>query len=271
MNKGYSICLNKWALDKDIQNELGLLMIISSLTAQEGYCYASNKYLAEKFDVSEVTISRKIKKLEQKKYINIKYKKRGAEITSREITINLDSEDLNEDDEITENNEKDNSRLTEMITDDYQTCKPTIIKNVKDNNISINNINNNKHTIYISEKFQNINLTKKELKELEKEHGIEIVERAIEILSLYKKQKPIKSEKNYNDYIALQRWAIPQAKKDSLEEQILKNQLDKSYSDLKISKQKEIYYRSKKEKENVLKIKNPHTQRNFGKLEELYD
>lgn len=269
MNKGYSICLNKWALDKDIQNELGLLMIISSLTAQEGYCYASNKYLAEKFDVSEVTISRKIKKLEQKKYININYKKRGAEIISREITLNLDEEDLNEDDEINENNEKDNSRLTEMITDDYQTCKPTIIKNVKDNNISINNINNNKHTIYISEKFQNINLTKKELKELEKEHGIEIVERAIEILSLYKKQKPIKSEKNYNDYIALQRWAIPQAKKDSLEEQILKNQLDKSYSDLKISKQKEIYYRSKKE--NVLKIKNPHKQRNFEKLEELYD
>ena len=31
MDQGYSICLNIWALDKDIKSELGLLLIISSL------------------------------------------------------------------------------------------------------------------------------------------------------------------------------------------------------------------------------------------------
>lgn len=120
MKNGYSICLNEWALDKEIKNELGLLLIISSLCAEKGYCFASNKYLADLFDISEVSVSRKIKLLEEKNYITIEYEKRGCEVVKRNI------------------------RLTKMLTDDYQNCKSTINKNVKDNNISINNtsINN---------------------------------------------------------------------------------------------------------------------------------
>lgn len=63
MQEGYSICFNEWALDKEIKNELGLLLIISSLCAEKGYCFASNKYLSQLFDVPEQTISRKIKLL----------------------------------------------------------------------------------------------------------------------------------------------------------------------------------------------------------------
>ena len=40
MENGYSICFNEWALDQTIKNELGLLLIISSLSAEKGYCYA---------------------------------------------------------------------------------------------------------------------------------------------------------------------------------------------------------------------------------------
>ena len=61
MKEGYSICFNEWALDKNIKDELGLLLIISSLTAEKGYCYASNDYLAKIFETSVVTISRKIR------------------------------------------------------------------------------------------------------------------------------------------------------------------------------------------------------------------
>ena len=122
MNNGYSLCLNEWALDKEIKNELGLLLIISSLCAKKGYCYASNEYLAKMFDETTISISRKIKKLENKKYISIDYKKRGCEIVAREI------------------------RLTKLLTDDYQNClssinknvNRTINQNVKENNISIN-------------------------------------------------------------------------------------------------------------------------------------
>lgn len=120
MDEGYSICFNEWALDQDIKNELGLLLIISSLTAEKGYCYASNEYFANLFNVEQETISRKIKKLEDKKYITIDYKKRGCQILSREI------------------------RLTKISIDDYQKYQSTIDEKVKENNISINNISINK-------------------------------------------------------------------------------------------------------------------------------
>ena len=119
MQEGYSICFNEWALDKEIKNELGLLLIISSLCAEKGYCFASNKYLSQLFDVPEQTISRKIKLLENKKYIIIEYKKRGCEIIERNI------------------------RLTKLLSDDKQKCVSTINKIVKDNNININNTSNN--------------------------------------------------------------------------------------------------------------------------------
>lgn len=120
MKEGYSICFNEWALDKDIKDELGLLLIISSLTAEKGYCYASNDYLAKIFKTSVVTISRKIKILEEKKYIEIEYEKKGCLVISRKI------------------------RLTKMLTTINKNVNRTINKNVKENNISnINNTNNN--------------------------------------------------------------------------------------------------------------------------------
>lgn len=123
MENGYSICLNKWALDKNIKNELGLLLIISSLCAEKGYCFASNQYLAEMFDTLEVTISRKIKILVDKGYLDVEYEKHGCEIKGRKI------------------------RLAKMLIHDYQKCKSTISKNAKDNNtssINITSINNNR-------------------------------------------------------------------------------------------------------------------------------
>ena len=107
-------------MDKNIKDELGLLLIISSLTAEKGYCYASNDYLAKIFKTSVVTISRKIKILEEKKYIEIEYEKKGCLVISRKI------------------------RLTKMLTAINKNVNRTINKNVKENNISnINNTNNN--------------------------------------------------------------------------------------------------------------------------------
>ena len=131
MSEGYSICFNEWALDKDIKDELGLLLIISSLTAEKGYCYASNDYLAKIFKTSVVTISRKNKILEEKKYIEIEYEKKGCLVISRKI------------------------RLTKMLTAINKNVNRTINKNVKDNNI--NNINNtNINNIYSPAKAEQI-------------------------------------------------------------------------------------------------------------------
>ena len=123
MYDGYSICLNTWALDKDIKNELGLLLIISGLTAKCGYCHATNAYFAELFDTTKSSISKKIKKLEDKNYISIEYEKRGCEVTERKI------------------------RLSKIALDECQNEQPTSVKNVKENNTSINitkEIDNNK-------------------------------------------------------------------------------------------------------------------------------
>lgn len=130
MEDGYAICLNEWVLDNSIKGELGLLLIISSLTAKEGFCYASNEYFAKLFKTTEQTISKKIKKLEQKNYITISYKKRGCEVISRKI------------------------RLTKMLIDDYRKRESTINENVKENNTSINNTSINKEKIYKKEKFK---------------------------------------------------------------------------------------------------------------------
>ena len=124
MSEGYSICFNEWALDKKIKDELGLLLIISSLTAEKGYCYASNDYLAKIFKTNVVTISRKIKILEEKKYIEIEYEKKGCLVISRKI------------------------RLTKMLTMINKNDNHTINKNVKENNISNINSTNNNNIIY---------------------------------------------------------------------------------------------------------------------------
>ena len=138
MENGYAICFNEWALDKDIKNELGLLIIISSLSAEKGYCFASNKYLSELFDIEEETISRKLSKLVSKDYITIDYEKRGCEIVDRKI------------------------RLTKISIHDCQKYQSTIDKKIKDNNININNTSNNKKEIY---KERNINPTLEEIEE----------------------------------------------------------------------------------------------------------
>jgi len=45
--------------------------IISNLTHERGYCWASNKYLAQKLDCNAKTISRAIKKLSDRNYIDV--------------------------------------------------------------------------------------------------------------------------------------------------------------------------------------------------------
>lgn len=116
----YSICMNEWLLDKEIKNELALLISIGSLTTinKEKYCYASNKYFAELFVENEVSISRKIKHLESKNYIKIRYKKCGNVVLNREI------------------------RLTKILPTINKNVNGAINKNVKDINNS-NYINNN--------------------------------------------------------------------------------------------------------------------------------
>lgn len=84
---GYGICFNEWLFDERIKSELALLIYISLLGAKNGFCFATNKHFADKFNVSERTIIRQIVKLEKLNFISIDYEKVGSVITRRNINI----------------------------------------------------------------------------------------------------------------------------------------------------------------------------------------
>ena len=156
--EGYAICFNEWLFDDRIKNELQLLLLISSLCAKNGICYGSNSYFAEKFNMDEKTVSRKIKKLEKLNYIQISYIKRGFEIQKREIRVtNLSLE-----------GQKNHPSGDENVT-------PSSDENVTDNITSINNtsIDNNNYVIVIGQKqFVKPSLT--EISEYCKERNNEV-------------------------------------------------------------------------------------------------
>lgn len=143
--EGYAICFNEWLFDNRIKNELPLLLLISSLCAKNGICYGSNSYFAEKFNMDEKTVSRKIKKLEKLNYIQISYIKRGFEIQKREIRVtNLSLEG--------QKNHPSGDKNVTPSSDKNVT--PSSDENVTDNITSINStsIDNNNYVIVIGQK-----------------------------------------------------------------------------------------------------------------------
>lgn len=87
MNNGYGYFSNTWALDTDIKNELGLLLVLSSRSAIDGFVYANNNYFADLFNCTKEQISKRLKKLKDKGYIKIEYIYKGKEVVSRKIYV----------------------------------------------------------------------------------------------------------------------------------------------------------------------------------------
>ncbi|NDK09779.1 helix-turn-helix domain-containing protein [Candidatus Gracilibacteria bacterium] len=149
MKNGYAICMNEWIFDKDIKNELNLLLYISSLAAEKGYCHAGNIHLSEKFEIDDKTISRKISKLQSLGYIDIEYKMRGCEVIYRHIYLidspyktrvtkkSLDEGRKNHstgDEKVTDNNTRKNN------TRQYKKSLPERDKSLLENKIYFLNI-----------------------------------------------------------------------------------------------------------------------------------
>ena len=139
LNNGYAICPNSWIFDKRVQKMLPLLLLISSLSAKEGYCYASNQYLAEKFGTTPETISRQITKLKEYGYIETQDDKFGAVVTNRKIRLialeNLNQPPLTKTS--TANDESINA-VDENVNGRCQNNQPPIDENVN----RINRLNN---------------------------------------------------------------------------------------------------------------------------------
>ena len=93
----YSVIPATVLYNKELKaNEKLLYAIITSLACKEGYCFASNKYLAEKLDVNPKTISSWISDLKNKNFIIVELiRNENNQIVQRKIYINDVSYPLN--------------------------------------------------------------------------------------------------------------------------------------------------------------------------------
>ena len=131
----YSIIPSKILYNKKLKaNEKLLYAMITSLACKEGYCFATNKYLAEKLDVNPKTISSWISDLKDKKFLKVEIvRKENKQIIQRKIYINDVPYPLNN-------------------VYQYQLKNGQAIhQNMEDNNIRFNNkMNNRRHRNFIS-------------------------------------------------------------------------------------------------------------------------
>ena len=124
----YSIIPATVLYNKELKaNEKLLYAIITSLSNKGGYCFATNKYLAEKLDVNPKTISSWISDLKDRNFIIVELiRNENKQIVERKIYINDVPYPLN------------NGYM-------YQSKNGQAIhQKVEDNNIRFNNKNNNK-------------------------------------------------------------------------------------------------------------------------------
>lgn len=148
----YSIITANVRYDNRLTDSEKLLFAeITSLSNKFGYCSATNRYFAELYEVTKVTISRRISKLKEYGYVKVEIVREGNEIKQRKlypITIPLAPINTNDN---TGNNNNDN---TPINTND----NTGINTNVKDNNTSNNNTSNNNTRHNIDDIFKLITL-----------------------------------------------------------------------------------------------------------------
>jgi hypothetical protein len=101
---------------------------LTALANRYGFCFASNNYFAKLYNVSKITISRWVSKLEQKDYIKTQMIRDGKQILQRRIYIINSEKGINID-------------VKNPINIDV---KNPINIDVKDNNINNNNTRYNK-------------------------------------------------------------------------------------------------------------------------------
>jgi len=152
--KGIWIPREIWITDELSLQEKVVLVEIDSLDDEENGCYASNKYFADFFKLTNGRVSQIINQLQKKGYLDITYNYKGKEITERLIRIKKPPypEVFNKLNRYLENDDRG-----------IKNPKEGYLENAKENNITTNNININNKKKYIKKEFK-----KPTLEEIEK-------------------------------------------------------------------------------------------------------
>ena len=120
----YSILTADVRYDNNLTDSEKLLYAeITSLSNKYGYCTASNNYFAKLYDVSKVTISRRVSSLRDNGYINVELIKENNEVKQRKLYP------------LANMNTPVNRNVNTPVNKDVKT---PINRNVKENNTSIN-------------------------------------------------------------------------------------------------------------------------------------
>jgi DNA-binding transcriptional MocR family regulator len=178
----YAIIPGEVRYDTNLKDKAKLLYgEITALSDKNGYCYASNRYFAELYNVSQTTISLLIKNLVDSGYIEneIVYKEGSKEILNRYLKI---------------------------IKGGYlKNLKEGYLKKVKDNNTRDNNTSNNKkeNTKRKYGEYKNVLLTDDEYNRLKNDYNN--YEELIRFLDEYIEMKGYKA-KSHN--LAIRKWVV---------------------------------------------------------------
>ncbi|HDB3710723.1 TPA: conserved phage C-terminal domain-containing protein [Staphylococcus aureus] len=125
----YSIITANVRYDNRLTDSEKLLFAeITSLSNKYGYCTASNGYFAKLYEVTKVTVSRRIANLKECGYLHVEIIRNGNEIKQRKLYPLTEM--------IRPINTNDNTPINNSVN-------TPIITNVKENNTSINNTSNN--------------------------------------------------------------------------------------------------------------------------------
>lgn len=183
----YSIIPSTILYNKNLKaNEKILYAIITSLSNKEGYCFASNKYLAEKLNVGANTVSGWITDLRRKNFIQVELIRNDKqEIIQRRIYIN----------DIPYNFYKEYPYIINK--------EEGILQKSEENNIINNNIKT--HTLSKIEYQDKVFLYAYEYEDLIEKYGQVKTDKCMEELSLYKKSKGVDYA---SDYDTIKRWVI---------------------------------------------------------------
>lgn len=172
--------------DNNLKDKAKLLYgEITALSDKNGYCYASNKYFADLYNVSITTISLLIKNLIDNGYIEseIIYKDNSKEILNRYLKI---------------------------VKGGYlKNLKGGIKEKLKDNNINNNNTSNNNIYKEVQHKYGTngrVLLTDKQYEKLVNDYGEDTIKEKIELLDEYLQMNNNKNK--YKDFNAVLRKAI---------------------------------------------------------------
>lgn len=201
----YSIIPSTILYNKDLKaNQKILYAVITSLSNKEGYCFATNKYLANKLNVGANTVSGWITDLRRKNFIQIELIRNDKqEIIQRRIYINDIPYNFYKEYLYTINKEEG------------------ILQKSKENNIINNKIKT--HTLSKIEYQDKVFLYAYEYEELIEKYGQVKTDKCICELSLYKNSKGVDYA---SDYDTIKRWVIDrvedQEKRKSKENKIRK-------------------------------------------------